>query len=409
MKNSIRETECMKRMGIIETGEQKLIKTYGRKAVAFEKGLGARLWDEKGEEYTDFLAGIAVVNLGHAHPGVAEAVADQAKKLVHTSNLYHIGPQAELAKRLTGKSFADRAFFCNSGAEANEAALKLARKWASINKPGAAEIITTEGSFHGRTMFALSVTGQDKFHKGFEPLVPGVTVVPYNDLAAMEDAVGERTAAVIVEPVQGEGGVNIPADGYLSGLRKLCDEREALLIFDEVQTGMGRLGKLFGHEVFGVTPDVMTLAKALGNGFPVGAMLAVERAAEAFSPGTHASTFGGNFLACRAALAVLDALEDGKLLEHARETGAYFMERLEELKAEHECVLEVRGKGLLIGVELDRPGAAAVDYCMAERLIINCTADKILRFAPPLVIEKSDIDRLSPVLDAALSKLEAGA
>jgi len=396
-------------MGTIEEGDKYLMNTYARLPVAFERGSGAKLWDADGNEYLDFLAGIAVANLGHADPGVAEAVADQAKKLVHTSNLYHIGPQTELAKWLCERSFAERAFFCNSGAEANEAALKLARKWGHEKKNGAHEIITMKGSFHGRTMFALSVTGQEKFHKGFGPLVPGVTAVPYNDLSALEKTITDKACAVIAEPVQGEGGVRVPDDGYLAGLRKLCDDRNVVLIFDEVQTGMGRLGELFGHQVWEVEPDVMTLAKALGNGFPIGAMLAGPKVAGAFEPGNHAATFGGNFLACRAALATVQRFEDGTLLSHVRETGNYFMERLREISADHDPVLNIRGKGLLIGMELDQPGKKVVEYCMEERFIINCTAENVLRFAPPLVIEKDEIDRLIPVLDRALSSLEKGA
>lgn len=393
-------------MGFVEDGEKYLINTYARQPVAFVRGEGARLWDTDGNEYLDFLAGIAVVNLGHAHPRVAKAISEQAGKLVHTSNLYHIPVQTELACRLVERSFADRAFFCNSGTEANEAALKMARKWGSINRGGACGIITTEGSFHGRTMFSLSVTGQNKFHQGYEPLVGEVTVVPYNDAGAVEAAVNDTTAAVIVEPVQGEGGVRVPSSNYLADLRKICDKNDVLLVFDEVQTGMGRLGRLFGYEEFGVAPDIMTLAKALGNGFPMGATLANEKAAGAFTPGSHAATFGGNFLACRAALVVLDELEDGKLLEHVRKTGAYFTERLVELSREHESVVEVRGKGLLLGMELDRPAQKVVGWCMSQRMIINCTAERVLRFAPPLVIGTEEIDRLLPVLDGALSELE---
>jgi acetylornithine/N-succinyldiaminopimelate aminotransferase len=393
-------------METLEKGGKYLIKNYGRMDVAFEKGEGMKLWDSEGKEYQDFLAGIAVVNLGHSNKKVAEAVYEQAKELVHTSNLYHIGPQAELAKKLCEKSFAQRVFFCNSGTEANEAALKLARKWASENKEGAHEIITTRGSFHGRTMFSLSVTGQDKFHKGFGPLVPGVVTVPYNDIPAVEEAINDKTAAVLVEPVQGEGGVIVPDKDYLKGLRDICCENRTLLIFDEVQTGMGRTGRMFGYEHAGVAPDIMTMAKALGNGFPIGAMLTTDSIAQAFGPGSHAATFGGNFLACRAALATLDEFEEKDILAHASKIGEYFLAELRKIGDKHDCVMDIRGQGLLLGMELDRPGASVVNSLFIKGFIINCTADKVLRFVPPLIVDKEDIDKLLPELDGALSDLE---
>ncbi len=393
-------------MGIIEDSESYLMSTYARLPVAFVRGEGVKLWDTDGKEYTDFIAGIAVAGLGHAHPGVAKAVGEQARTLMHTSNLFHIKPQVELAKWLCERSFADKVFFANSGTEANEAALKLARKWGAKNKEGAFEIISTKGSFHGRTMFSLSVTGQEKVRKGFEPLVPGVTLVPYDDPAAVESVITPKTAAVMVEPVQGEGGVRAPGEGYLESLRSICDENRVLLIFDEIQTGMGRLGELFGHQRWGVSPDVMTLAKALGNGFPVGAVLATNEAAAALGPGSHAATFGGNFLACAAGLAVAAEFEDGSLLEHVRETGKYFRQKLTGLSREHDCVSEVRGMGLLLGLVLDRPGKEAVTHCLSRGMVINCTAETVLRFAPPLIIEKGHIDSLMPVLDQALSGIE---
>jgi len=384
-----------------------LMNTYGRQPVAFARGEGMRLFDDRGREYLDFCAGIAVTALGHAHPGVAAALAEQAQRLIHTSNLYHIEPQVELARWLCGHSFADRVFFCNSGAEANEAALKLARRWGAQNKNGAYEIIATAGSFHGRTMFALSVTGQSKFHAGFEPLVPGIVTVPYDDAEAVERALTVRTAAVIVEPIQGEGGILVPSPGYLPRLREICDQNRVLLIYDEVQTGMGRTGPLFAYEEMGAAPDIMTLAKALGNGFPIGAALAREEVAAAFAPGAHASTFGGNFLACRAGLAVAAALDDGSLLARARETGAYFQARLRELKARHDAAMEVRGKGLLLGLALDRPGAGVVSFCLERGMVINCTAERVLRFTPPLIVTAGEIDKLIPVLDDALAGLES--
>ncbi|HUT54196.1 MAG TPA: acetylornithine transaminase [bacterium] len=395
-------------MGTIEDGNKYLMNTYARFPVAFVRGEGAKLWDEDGKEYTDFLAGIAVVNLGHAHPAVAAAIAHQAGRIMHTSNLFHIRPQADLARWLATHSFADRVFFCNSGTEANEAALKLARRWAKDHKSGAFEIIAMEESFHGRTLFSLSVTGQTRFHQGFEPLVPGVVTVPYDDPAAVARAINPRTAAVIVEPVQGESGVRVPRDSYLKELRKICDDSGVLLIFDEVQTGMGRTGTMFAYESSGIAPDIMTLAKALGNGFPIGAMLATERVAQAFVPGTHAATFGGNFLACAAALATVREIGDPAFLQKVRETGAYFKERLQELAADHDAVMEVRGKGMLLALALDRPARPVVDYCLQHGMIINCTAESVLRFAPPLIISRQEIDALIPVLDQALKHL-AGA
>ncbi len=393
-------------MGLIEDGEKYLVQNYGRLKVAFTEGKGARLWDQTGKEYLDFLAGIAVTNLGHSHPKVAEAVAAQALKLVHTSNLYYIGPQVELARWLVDHSFADRAFFCNSGTEANEAALKMARKWGAENKDGAFEIVAAEDSFHGRTMFSLAVTGQKKHQKGFAPLVPGVRIVPYGDAAAVEKALTAKTAAVIVEPIQGEGGVRVPPEGYLAALREICDREKVLLIYDEVQTGMGRTGRLFAYEEAGAPPDIMTLAKALGNGFPIGATLANEKAASALGPGSHASTFGGNFLACAAALAVVREFEEKDVPAMAREMGQYLRERLQEVAADLDCVQEVRGKGLLLGMALDRPGQPVVNDLFEDGVIINCTAETVLRFVPPLTITREEVDEMIPKLRVALEKLE---
>jgi predicted acetylornithine/succinylornithine family transaminase len=391
-------------MGLIENSEKYLMNTYARLPVAFVRGEGTRLYDSDGKEYIDFLAGLAVCNLGHSHPAVTAAVCGQAEKLVHTSNFFHIEQQTGLARRLAERSFADRVFFCNSGAEANEAALKLARRWAGDHRRGAFEIITTEGSFHGRTAFSLAVTGQEKFKAGFEPLVPGVVTVPYDDPEAVESAVTERTAAVIVEPIQGEGGVRVPSPTYLSDLRKICNQNGILLILDEVQTGMGRTGTLFAYEASGIEPDIMTLAKALGNGFPIGAALAVEEVASAFGPGSHGATFGGNFIACAAAQVVLDEMSE-EFLAKVRETGDYFKGRLAETAAGHDCVMEVRGRGLHLAAVLDRPAKKAVDYCLEKGMIINCAADTVLRFVPPLTVTRQDIDFLIPVLDEALSGL----
>ncbi len=381
--------------------------TYLRAPMVIERGQGCTLWDMDGKTYTDFLAGIATCNLGHAHPDIVKALATQAGKLFHVSNLFYTIPQTELAARLVENSFADRVFFCNSGAEANEAAIKLARKFSSGNGGNdRLTIIAMEQSFHGRTMATLSATGQKKIKKGFEPLLPGFEFVPYNDLDALKKKMSPAVCAVLVEPIQGEGGVVCPAPGYLKAVRQLCDDNGALLIFDEVQTGMGRTGKLFAYEHEGVAPDIMTLAKALGNGLPIGAMLATNRVAAAFGPGTHGSTFGGTPVICAAALAVLNTIEKTGLLAHCREVGKYFQQQLEKLRDRHKTAIEVRGRGLLLGLALTVPGAPIVDACRDKGFIINCIQESVLRFAPPLVITTDDIDRLINCLDEILTDLD---
>jgi acetylornithine aminotransferase len=376
--------------------------TYKRFPIVLVEGRGASLWDSDGRRYTDFVAGIAVCNLGHAHPAVAEALCRQAKRLLHVSNLYYTVPQTELAAWLTAHSFAERVFFCNSGAEANEAALKLVRKY--FNDRGAAgrrRVVAMERSFHGRTMATLSATGQEKVRQGFEPVLGGFEFVPFNDIDALARVVDEATAAVVLEPVQGEGGVRPPAPGYLQAVRALCDDAGALLVFDEIQTGIGRTGKLFAHEHFGVQPDIMTLAKALANGLPMGAMLATEKIAVAFGFGSHASTFGGTPIVAAAALEVVRAL-DGGLIDQAAATGAYFKEQLLGLQSRHPSVREVRGLGLLLGMEIDGDGDAIVRACMQQGFLINCIQGDILRFVPPLIISREEIDGLVACLDALL-------
>lgn len=354
------------------------------------------------------MAGIAVCNLGHSHPAIAEAVSRQARTLLHVSNLYYTKPQTELADWLVSRSFADRVFFANSGAEANEAAIKLARKFFNDQgKTGQYRIISMEQSFHGRTMATLSATGQDKIKKGFEPVLGGFDYVPFNDIDALAGKIDETVCAVMMEPVQGEGGVRCPDSGYLADVRRLCDEKGILLIFDEIQTGIGRTGKLFAYEHSGVTPDIMTLAKALGNGLPIGAMLTVDRVAKAFGPGAHASTFGGTPIVTSAALEVLKVMEKEKLAEKALETGAYFVDMLSGLKAKHPVISDVRGAGLLIGAELGTDGAPVVNACLEKGFLINCIQGNILRFAPPLIIEKADIDRLIECLDGVLAPFDA--
>lgn len=376
--------------------------TYKRFPIVLVEGRGASLWDSEGRCYTDFVAGIAVCNLGHAHPAVAEALCRQAKRLLHVSNLFYTVPQTELAAWLTAHSFAQRVFFCNSGAEANEAALKLVRKY--FNDRGAVgrrRVVAMERSFHGRTMATLSATGQEKVRQGFEPVLAGFEFVPFNDIDALSRVVDEATAAVILEPVQGEGGVRPPAPGYLQAVRALCDDAGALLVFDEIQTGIGRTGKLFAHEHFGVQPDIMTLAKALANGLPMGAMLATEEVAAAFGAGSHASTFGGTPIVAAAALEVVKALEGG-LIKQAAATGAYFKEQLLGLQARHPSVREVRGLGLLLGMEIDGDGDALVRACLQRGFLINCIQGDVLRFVPPLTISREEIDGLVACLDALL-------
>jgi acetylornithine aminotransferase len=382
-----------------------LMNTYARLPISIVRGRGSRVYDLEGREYLDFVAGIAVSVLGHGHPDLVAAIQKQARELLHASNLYYTEPQTKLAKALVEHSFAQKVFFCNSGAEANEAAIKLARRYAH-QKYGAGryEIITMLQSFHGRTMATLTATGQEKVQKGFEPLVPGFTYVPFNNLSAVEQAVNGKTAAVMLEPVQGEGGVRVADKAYLKGLRELCRQRDILLIFDEVQTGMGRTGTLFGYEHFGMAPDVMTLGKGLGGGLPIGACLATGEAAAAFEPGAHASTFGGNPVCCAAGLAVVRALLEGGVLEHGRRMGAYLGQGLQETKDRLPIVKEARGLGLLQGLELTVDGKPVVGDCLARGLLVNCTAERVLRFVPPLVITQAEIDRLLNVLNQVLGK-----
>jgi predicted acetylornithine/succinylornithine family transaminase len=362
-----------------------------------------RVWDSDGREYLDFAAGIAVVALGHCHPRVTGAIREAAATLLHVSNLYHSAPQIHLAKLLCEHSFAERVFFCNSGAEANEAALKLARKYAKERYASDRyEVIATRNSFHGRTLATVTATGQEKYQHGFEPLMPGFKHVPYNDLRAMERAIDNRTAAILVEPIQGEGGVNVPDDDYLPGLRKLCDESGALLILDEVQTGVGRTGRLWGYEHAGIEPDVMTLAKALANGVPIGAMLTREEIARVLGPGTHASTFGGTPFVASVALATLGTVIGEKIPERAATMGRHLMDGLRALGKTSAAVRAVRGRGLLIGVELDRPAGPVVDACREAGLLALTAGEWVLRLAPPLIVDQRDCDRALAIIAQAL-------
>lgn len=393
---------------MMEKADKAMAGTYKRFPIILTQGEGCTLFDAEGNAYTDFVAGIAVCNLGHAHPGVAEAVANQARRLVHVSNLYYTMPQTALAEWLVAHSFADRVFFCNSGAEANEAAIKLARKYAKDRGfPKRFRIITMQGSFHGRTMATLSASGQEKIHKGFEPLVDGFDIVPFNDVGAVHNAITGETCAVMLEPIQGEGGVQVPDPAYLKDLRVLCDQQGLLLILDEVQTGMGRTGKLFAHEHAGMTPDIMTLAKALANGLPMGVMLAREEVAASLTPGSHASTFGGTPLVAAAALTVVKALMEEGILQNCERVGAYFKDRLLELQAKYSFIREVRGKGLLLGLDLACDGVPIVKACMERGFLVNCTQEHILRFIPPLIIQEGQIDALINCLDGIFEDMKA--
>lgn len=384
---------------IVDRADRVLMHTYARVPVAFQRGEGCRLWDQEGKVYLDFLAGIAVTALGHSHPQVTETIKNQAGRLLHTSNLYQIENQIALAERLVAHSFADKVFFCNSGTEANEGAIKLARRYATEKYgPQKTTILAMFNSFHGRTLGSLSATGQEKFRKGFGPLLSGFSFVPFNDLKALDQAWDDSVCAVMLEPVQGEGGIRVPEPDYLKEVKRRCREREALMILDEVQTGLGRTGTLFCYEQFGAEPDIMTLAKALGNGLPIGALLATEEVASAFRPGDHAATFGGNPLVTAAADTVLSLLLEDGFLAEVREKGAYFKKRLLGLKEECPPIQEVRGMGLLLGLKLDRPGKPFVDACLSRGFLINCTQETILRFAPPLIISRSEIDALIEVL-----------
>ena len=382
-----------------------IINTYGDRSLAFVKGEGPYLWDAEGKKYLDFLGGLAVNGLGHAHPKVVAAIREQAGNILHTSNLYYIQPQAELAKLLIDNSDMDQCFFCNSGAEANEAAIKLARKYTKDKgRTDAYEIITMDNSFHGRTMATITATAQTKYHVGFEPMLEGFTYIPFDDLAATESAINDKTCAILVEPIQSEGGVNIPSDGYLQGLRELCDKNNLLLIFDEVQTAMGRLGTFFGYQSYGVVPDVITMAKALGSGVPIGAMLAKRDVAESFVPGTHAATFGGNFLSSAAAVATIKTILEENLAVNAVKMGNYLAGGLMELKDKFP-IKEVRGKGLLRGLVMEEDAKPLAAKCIENGLVTICTNDYVLRLLPPLNINNSHVEEAVNLVEKSMSEV----
>ena len=384
--------------------DKNIINTYGERKLALARGEGVRVWDVDGKEYLDFFSGIAVTNLGHCHPEVTEAVCAQARTLVHVSNLYYIEPQVELAALLSGHCFADLWFFCNGGAEANEAAIKLARRyWAQKGTPKPA-IITAHGSFHGRTLATITATGQPKYREGFGPLLPGIQYMPFNDVDALSAAMTPEVGAVLLEPIQGEGGVRVPDENYLKEVRDLCDEKNVLLILDEVQTGLGRTGKLFAHEHYGITPDIMTLAKGLGNGVPIGAMGCTEEAATGFSVGSHACTFGGNPLSAAAALATMKVLTRPGFVENAATVGEYFFARLDALAEKHDAIVEVRGKGLMVGIEMKHAVAPLVGTMIESGIICGPAGPNVLRFLPPLIVTNEHVDEVVSTLDALLGE-----
>lgn len=388
-----------------DAADKYLMRTYNRQPISIVRGRGSKVYDLEGREYIDFVGGIAVNLLGHGHPDLVHTIQRQAAQLIHTSNLYYTEPQVKLAKMLVDHSFADRVFFCNSGAEANEAAVKLARRYAH-ERHGASrlDIITMKNSFHGRTLAMITATGQEKVQKGFEPLMPGFSYAPFNDFDAIESMVSDTTAAIMLEPIQGEGGVFAAERDYLKKLRDFCTQKDILLIFDEVQTGMGRTGTLFAYEQLGVAPDIMTLAKGLGGGIPIGACLATESVATVFTPGAHASTFGGNPLACAAALTVCRTLLEGQLLDHARQMGEYLAKGLTDCKERFRIVRAVRGLGLLQGMELLIDVKPFVAEALARGVLINAAGERVLRFVPPLIITQQEIDKLLDVLSSSLSR-----
>lgn len=390
---------------IQELNDKYIINTYGARKLALTRGEGVKLWDADGREYIDFFAGIAVTNLGHCHPAITEAVREQAGKLLHVSNLYYIEPQVRAAELLCNNSFADKWFFCNGGAEANEAAIKIARRYWVLKDTPKPEIITAEQSFHGRTIATITATGQPKYHKGFEPLLPGIKYVPFDDIEALEKAVTPETGAIMLEPIQGEGGVRVPAADYFRKVRDLCDEKGILLILDEVQTGLGRTGKLFGHEHFGITPDIMTLAKGLGNGVPIGAMGCTDEVASGFSVGSHACTFGGNPLSGAAAVATLQILTETDIINESVKIGEYLFSKINELAEDFDCIVEIRGKGLMVGIEMKEPVADLVGRLLEAGIVCGPAGPNVLRFLPPLIITEEHVDQVIAKLCVALGDM----
>jgi acetylornithine/N-succinyldiaminopimelate aminotransferase len=393
---------------LIAAGKRLLLGNYNRAPVVMSRGEGCQLWDADGKRYLDMTAGIAVCVLGHGDAGLAQAIGAQAGRLHHTSNLYFIEQQIRLAEALARRAFTGRAFFCNSGTEANEAALKIARRYQAVvrNQPQRVEVVSMENSFHGRTMGALSVTGQAKYRQGFGPLVPGAQFIPFGDLKAARDAIGDNTCALIVEPIQAEGGINLPPPGYLQELRRICTDRGVVLILDEVQTGTGRCGTFYAFEREAMVPDVVTLAKGLAGGIPMGAMLANDEVGRAFEPGTHASTFGGNPLACAAALYIQHAIDDQNLLARCQEAGAYLSSKLLRLaERRRPRTRGARGRGLLQGLLVDGDAGPIVAKARERGLLVSVAGGNVVRFAPPLVVTREEIDEAVSKLDDALAEL----
>ena len=385
-----------KTQDIIDKYTKFIMPTYTHTDVAFIKGDGVKIWDAEGEEYLDFFPGWAVSGIGHCHKRVVSAIRKQAGRIIHVSNNYYNELQVELAERIVKYSFEGKLFFANSGAEANECAIKLARKYGS--KTNRYEIITMEESFHGRTIATLTATGQDKVKHGFEPLLEGFKIAPFNDIDAVKGAVTDKTIAIMVEPIQGEGGINVADSSYLEELRRLCNEKDILLIFDEIQTGMGRTGEMFCYKHYNVQPDIMTLAKSLGGGVPIGAAIAAKRIADTLTPGSHASTFGGSPIVCAAAIATFEAIEKERLLDNAKKIGEYLKSKLEALKKDFSFISNIKGMGLMLGVELSIDGTKIFEECFKRKLLINCTQGNILRIMPPLIVKKGDIDRAIDIL-----------
>jgi predicted acetylornithine/succinylornithine family transaminase len=391
----------MKTQETIELFNQYVIANYGRLPRVIVKGEGCYVWDADGNKILDMFPGWAVSGIGHCPPKVVEAVRRQVGELIHIDNTFYSEPQGRLAQMLSERAFGGKCFFCNSGAEANEAALKLGRLYTPKEKY---KFITCEGSFHGRTFATVTATAQPKYHEGFLPLLPGFVYIPFNNVKALEAAFTDEVAAVLVEPIQGEGGINVATPEFLQAIRRLCDEKGAVMILDEVQTGMGRTGKWFGYQHFDVEPDVITMAKTLGGGVAIGAMMAKAQVAACLVPGKHASTFGGNCLACAAGIATIETIEEGNLLQHATEMGRYAQEKLRALKEKHSAIDHVRGIGLMIGIQLTRPGAQIVSKCLEKGLRINCTHDTVIRFMPPMIVTKDQIDEAVGIVDSVLSE-----
>lgn len=396
----------MNKQQVIDTAEQYYMPVFARYNIVLSHGEGPYVYDNEGKKYLDFLAGIAVNLLGHAHPKLVAAIAEQAGKLIHCSNIYYTEVQTLLITELAAVSGLDKVFIANSGAEANEGAIKLARKYGKTLSPDRVEIISAQHCFHGRTLATLTATAQPKYQAGYEPLPGGFTYVNYNDIEALKAVVSEKTCAILLEPIQGEGGINMPDENYLQEVRQLCDETGTLLILDEIQTGMGRTGTMFAYEQYGIVPDIVTIAKGLGGGVPIAAFIASDKVAKVFHSGDHGSTFGGNPLVCAAANAVLAEIKEAGLLSNAQQMGTYLIDSLEKLKEKYPAIITtVRGKGLIVGAELTIEGRGIVNSCLEAGVIINCTAGNVLRFVPPLIIQPVHVDEMIAVLDGVLAKL----